>query len=58
MMASSSTKFEIPRFNGSDYHAWKLKMCVILINDGCAVSLKGKENKSEGMIDIMFTEKD
>ena len=57
-MVSSSTKFEIPRFNSSDYHAWKLKMHAILINDGCAVTLKGKENKSERMIDKVFTEKD
>ena len=30
----------------------------ILIKDGCAVTLKGKENKLEGMTDKMFDEKD
>ena len=42
---------ESPRFNGSNYPAWKLKMHAILIKDGCVFALKGKENKSEGITD-------
>ena len=57
MTVSSSTKFEIPRFNGSNYPAWKLKMHV-LIKDRCVVALKGKENKPKGMTNKVFIEKD
>ena len=58
MTALSSTKFEISRFNASNYPTLKLKTLAILIKDGCAVALKDKENKSEGMIDKVFVEKD
>ena len=58
MTALSSTKFEIPRFNGSNYPAWKLKMHAVLINDGCVVALKDKENKLEEMTDKAFIKKD
>ena len=57
-MTSSSTKFEIPRFNSSNYPAWKLKMHTTLIKDGCAVALKGKKNKPGGMRNKVFADKD
>ena len=58
MTVSSSTKFEIPRFNGSNYLAWKLKIHGILTKDRCTVALTGKENKPEGMTNKVFVEKD
>ena len=58
MTASSSTKFEILRFNGFNYPAWKLKMHAIFIKDECAIALTGKENKPEGMTDKVFDKKD
>ena len=48
----------MPRFNGSNYPTWKLKMSAILIKNGCVVALKGKENMPKGMIDKVFAEKD
>ena len=48
----------MPRFSGFNYLAWKLKMDAILIKDGCAIALKGKENRPEGMADKMFAEED
>ena len=33
-------------------------MHTILIKDGCAIALKGKENKPEVMTDKVFAEKD
>ena len=47
----------MPRFNGSNYLVWKLKMCAILIKDGCVVTLKGKENKPERMKNKVFAKK-
>ncbi|PON84666.1 hypothetical protein TorRG33x02_194930 [Trema orientale] len=46
------------RFNGSNYLAWKLKMCAILIENGCAIALKGKENHLKEMKDEVFDERD
>ena len=58
MTGSSSTKFETPRFSGSNYPACKLKMSAILVEDGYVVALKDKINKPEWMIDKVFAEKD
>ncbi|PON87731.1 hypothetical protein TorRG33x02_164260 [Trema orientale] len=54
MTASSSTKFDMPRFNDSNHLAWKLKMHAILIKDGYAVALKGKENNPKEIKDQVF----
>ena len=48
----------MPKFNGSNYPTWKLKIRTILIKDGCAVALKGKENKLKEMKNEMFAKKD
>ncbi|GKV52302.1 hypothetical protein SLEP1_g58891 [Rubroshorea leprosula] len=52
------TKFEIPRFDGSNFALWKLKMHAVLVKDGCAVALLPREEKPEGMTDKQFFEKD
>jgi hypothetical protein len=58
MAARSTTKFEIPRFDGMNFALWKLKMHAVLVKDGCAVALLGSENRPEGMTDRQFNEKD
>ncbi|KAI6692419.1 hypothetical protein NL676_020129 [Syzygium grande] len=58
MAASTSTKFEVPKFNGSNYPLWKLKMQAVLVKDGCAVALAGKDEKPTEMKDEDFAQKD
>ncbi|GKU94135.1 hypothetical protein SLEP1_g7663 [Rubroshorea leprosula] len=52
------TKFEIPRFDGSNFALWKLKMHAMLVKDGCAVAFLPREEKPEGMTDKQFSKKD
>ncbi|KAK6256141.1 hypothetical protein SCA6_017446 [Theobroma cacao] len=58
MVGKSGTKFEIPRFDGTNFALWKLKMHVVLVKDGCVVALLTKEDKPEDMTDKQFIEKD
>ncbi|KAK9113082.1 hypothetical protein Scep_020601 [Stephania cephalantha] len=58
MAGKNAAKFEIPRFDGTNFALWKLKMQAVLVKDGCAVALLGKDGKPEGMTDKTFAEKD
>ncbi|KAI6682021.1 hypothetical protein NL676_035902 [Syzygium grande] len=58
MAASTSTKFEVPKFNGSNYPLWKLNMQAMLVKDGCVVALSCKDEKPTEMKDEEFAQKD
>ncbi|MQL86063.1 hypothetical protein Taro_018594 [Colocasia esculenta] len=47
MAGKSTTRFEVPCFNGTDFALWKMKMQAVLVKDGCAFALKEKENKPD-----------
>ena len=51
-------KYEIPRFDRSNFTLWKRKIQVVLIKDGCEVALQEKECKSQEMTDGQYEEKD
>ncbi|KAK6283915.1 hypothetical protein POUND7_002867 [Theobroma cacao] len=57
MAGKSDTKFEIPRFDGTNFALWKLKMHAVLVKDGYIVALLTKEDRLEGMTDKQFIEK-
>lgn len=48
-MSKGTTKFD-----GKNFAMWKVKICAILVKDGCVVVLKGKNLKSIGMSDVQF----
>lgn len=37
-----ATKFDIEKFNGSNFSIWKLKINAILRNDGCLPAIEGR----------------
>ncbi|GJZ21615.1 hypothetical protein Tco_0558654 [Tanacetum coccineum] len=40
-MASSITRFDIEKFNGkNDFGLWQIKMCALMVQQGCDVALK------------------
>lgn len=49
---SKSKNFKILKFNGKDFVMRKVKICVILVNDECAIALKGRLAKPKKMIDV------
>ena len=51
-------KYEIPRFDGSNFTLLKMKMRMVLIKDSCEVALQEKECKPQKMTDRQFEEKD
>lgn len=55
---SKSKNFKILKFNGKDFVMRKVKICVILVNDECAIALKGRLAKPKRMIDVQFAQKD
>lgn len=58
MAEKATTKFKVPKFNGKNFAMWKVKIFVILINDGCVVVLKDKSLKLASMTDVQFVKKD
>lgn len=58
MVEKVATKFEIPEFNGRNSTMQKVNMHTILVKDGCAIGLKGKTLKPQGMPCAKFDEKD
>lgn len=40
MVERGTTKFESPKFNGNNFAMWKVKIHVILVKDGYALTLK------------------
>lgn len=49
---SRSKTFEIFKFNGKDFVVCKMKICVILIKDGCVIYLKGRQAKPKGITNV------
>lgn len=50
----SSTKFEIEKFTGvNNFGLWRLKMKILLVQQGCLEALKGAE-----VIDVALTDKE
>ena len=54
----TTTKYEISKFDGSNFIFWKMKMQTILLKDGCKITLQEKECKSQEMTDGQYEEKD
>lgn len=57
-MSKGTTKFEILKFSGKNFAIWKVKIHEILVKDGCAIALKGKNLNLAGMTDLHFVVKD
>ncbi|GLJ17022.1 hypothetical protein SUGI_0294540 [Cryptomeria japonica] len=49
MVGSSVTRFEVHKFNGSNFALWKLKIQALLVKDGCDKALKGVASKPTNM---------
>lgn len=49
-MSKGTTKFEISKFSQKNFAMWTVKIHEILVKDGCAIALKGKNLKPIGMI--------
>ncbi|WRX14855.1 Integrase [Theobroma cacao] len=51
-MATSSTKYEIEKFNGrNDFSLWRVKMRALLVQQGLLKALKGKEHLPSNLSD-------
>ncbi|WRX23839.1 GAG-pre-integrase domain - like 7 [Theobroma cacao] len=51
-MTTSSTKYEIEKFNGkNDFSLWRVKMCALLVQQGLLKALKGKEHLPSNLSD-------
>ncbi|KAK2982593.1 hypothetical protein RJ640_002082 [Escallonia rubra] len=52
MAPNTSTKYDLEKFDGSnDFSLWRMKMCVVLIQQGLLKALKGKQGLPDTMSD-------
>lgn len=56
MADQSSTRFDVPKINDSNYPIWKIKMHIILVN-GCAIVVERNDKKDKDITNAQFDEK-